>query len=135
MNTSTRLPRAALHLAFAIGAITFLASAQAAEPTQEITITGTRVDRVPYDFSVRRSVERVSVSATVPADLNVLTLNSGVALLKYNVRQAALKACMTADPLATATSDSTIDCVHEAVDNAQPQVDALIARAHSEANG
>ena len=135
MNTSTRFRRNALHLAFAIGAITFVAAAQAAEPTQEITITGTRIDTVPYDFSVRRPVEHVSVSATVPADLNVLTLNSGVALLKYNVRQAALKTCMMADPLATVTSDSTMDCVHEAVDNAQPQVNALIAEAHREAKG
>jgi UrcA family protein len=135
LNTSTRIPRAGLLLAFAVGAITFLGSAQAAEAPQEITITGTRVERIPYDFSVRRPVKEVSVSATVPADLNVLTLNSGVALLKYNVRQAALKACIMADPGATATDDTTVDCVNEAVDNARPQVNALIERAHREANG
>lgn len=134
MNTSTRFPRAGVLLAFAIGAITFLGSAQATEATQEITITGTRVQKT-YDFSVRRPVENVSVSAVVPADLNVLTLNSGVALLKYNVRQAAIKACMMADPLASATSDSTMDCVNDAVNDARPQVNALIAEAHRQENG
>lgn len=135
MNTSTQIPRAGLLLTFALGAITFLGSAQAADsPQEEITITGSRVHNT-YDFSVRRPVHEVSVSATVPADLNVLTLNSGVALLNYNVRRAAYKACMMADPWATATSDATMDCVHEAVNNAQPQVDALIARANREANG
>jgi UrcA family protein len=134
LNTSTRFARAGSLLAFAIGAITFLGSAQAAEATQEITITGTRVQKT-YDFSVRRPVKEVSVSAAVPADLNVLTLNSGVALLKYNVRQAAIKACMLADPLATATSDTTIDCVNDAVNNARPQVAALIAEAHRQENG
>jgi UrcA family protein len=134
LNTSTRFARAGSLLAFAIGAITFLGSAQAAEATQEITITGTRVQKT-YDFSVRRPVEEVSVSAAVPADLNVLTLNSGVALLKYNVRQAALKACMMADPSATATADSTVDCVNEAVNNARPEVNALIAEAHRQENG
>ena len=134
LNNSTRIPRVSLLLTFALGAITFLGSAQAAEAPQEITITGTRVHST-YDFSVRRPVHEVSVSAAVPADLNVLTLNSGVALLNYNVRQAALKACMMADPWATATSDATMDCVHEAVDNARPQVNALIAEAHRQANG
>jgi len=42
---------------------------------------------------------------------------------------------MTAEPFASATSDTTTDCIHEAVRNAQPQINALIARAHSEANG
>jgi UrcA family protein len=108
-------------------------SAQAAEPTQEITITGTHVKTIPYDYASRRPIQRVDVTASVPVDLNVLTLNSGVALLKYNVRQAAERACMAGDPGESATADVTVDCIHRAVNNAQPQIDALVARAQSQA--
>jgi UrcA family protein len=130
----TGVARASLPIVFAIGALGVFGSyAQAAaEPTQEVTITGTKVERIPYDFSVRRPVNEVSVTARVPADLNVLTLNSGVALLQDSVREAALKACMTADPNSTPTSDATIDCVNAAVRNAQPQIHALVQKARSE---
>ena len=87
-------------------AIITRAAAQAAEPTPEITITGTHVKTIPYDFSTRRPAEQVNVTASVPVELDTLTLNSGVALLKYNVRQAA-----------------------------QPQIDALVAQAHRDARG
>jgi hypothetical protein len=113
----------------------FASSAQAAEPTQEITIVGTRVEHIPYDASVRGPVQEVTVTARVPANLDVLTLNSGVALLQDSVRDAALQACLAADPNATATSDVTMDCVHQAVRHAQPQIDALVAKARSEAKG
>jgi UrcA family protein len=122
-----------LCITFAIGALTAIGSAQAAQQSPEITITGTRVTTIPYDPTVHRPVQEVSVSARVPANLDVLTLNSGVALLEDDVRDAARTACMNADPTANPNSDSTADCVHEAVNNAQPQVDALIARAHREA--
>jgi UrcA family protein len=134
--TRARFARTSLPVVVASSAFAVLASsAQAAEPTQEVTITGTRVERIPYDITVRRPANEVTVTATVPANLDVLTLNSGVALLEDSVRDAALKACLTADPRATATSDVTTDCVHRAVRNAQPQVDALVARARSEAKG
>ncbi len=47
MNVRTSLPIACAMGVFAI----FSSQVQAAEPTQEITITGTRVERIPYDFS------------------------------------------------------------------------------------
>jgi UrcA family protein len=97
-----------------------------------VTIVGTRVKTIPYDPAVRHPVQQVSVTARVPAHLDVLTLNSGVALLQDDVRQAARTACTMADPDASASSDTTMDCIHDAVDNAQPQIDALIARARSE---
>lgn len=128
MNTSRILCSA-----FAIGALAFFGTAaQAAEPTPEITITGTQVKTIPYDFATRRPVEQVNVTARVPVELDTLTLNSGVALLKYNVRQAAEKVCMAGDPGESATSDVTMDCVHRALDDAQPQINALVARARSE---
>ena len=141
MNVSTRqarrtVVRAGSAITLVLGALTVLCSvAQAAEPVQEITITGTRVEKIPYDFTTRLPAKKITVTATVPANLDVLTLNSGVALLQDSVREAAKTACMTAEPFASATSDTTTDCIHEAVRNAQPQINALIARAHSEANG
>ena len=131
MNTSKTLCSV-----FAVGAFAlFGTAAQAAEPTPEITITGTQVKTVPYDFATRRPVERVDVTASVPVELDTLTLNSGVALLMYNVRQAAERACMVGAPGESATADVTMDCVHRALDDAQPQIDALVARARSEARG
>jgi UrcA family protein len=133
--TRSKFVRAALPVAFSISAFALFGNyAQAAEPAQEVTITGTQVERIPYDFSVRHPVENVSVTARVPANLDVLTLNSGVALLKDDVRAAARQVCMMADPRANPTSDVTIDCIREAVRNAQPQIDALVARARTEEN-
>lgn len=134
--TNRRLPLKASTLTLALGALAVLCSvAQAAEPTQEITITGTRVESIPYDLTTHLPAQKLTVTATVPANLDVLTLNSGVALLRDSVREAAQRACMTADPTASATSDVTTDCVHEAVRGAQPQINALIARARNEAKG
>ena len=127
MNVRVSLPIAAAMGVFAI----FASSAQAAEP-QEITITGTRVETIPYDFATRRPVQEVTVTASVPANLDVLTLNSGVALLQDSVRDAAEKACLAADPYASPTADDTTDCVHRAVRDAQPQINALIERARIE---
>jgi hypothetical protein len=134
--TRPRLLRAGLPIALAMSALAvFTSSAHAAESTQEITIVGSRVERIPYDVSVRRPAQEVTVTARVPANLDVLTLNSGVALLQDSVRDAALQVCLAADPNATATSDVTTDCVHQAVRHAQPQIDALVAKARSEAKG
>lgn len=129
----SRFVRVGLSIAFSMSAFALFGNyAQAAQSTQEVTISGTQVENIPYDFSVRRPVQEVSVTARVPANLDVLTLNSGVALLKDDVREAARKVCLMADPNASPTSDATIDCVREAVRNAQPQIDALVARARSE---
>jgi UrcA family protein len=123
--------RIGLTLAFLIGALAvFGAHAQAAEADQEVTITGTRVKTIPYDPATRSPVQVVSVSARVTTSLDVLTLNSGVAILNDNVLEAARKVCSMADPL----SEDDGDCVREAVKGAQPQVDALIARARATSN-
>ncbi len=59
-------------------------------------------------------------------------MNSGVALLRRQRSRRGLKACLAADPLESATSDVTIDCVHRAVREAQPQINALVRRARDE---
>jgi len=115
-------------LALLIGALAVFGNyAQAAEPDQEVTITGTRTKTISYDPATRAPIQIVSVSARVTTRLDVLTLNSGVAILKDNVLEAARKACEMADPF----NEDDGDCVHEAVKGAQPQVDALIARARA----
>ena len=124
--------RAGCAVAIAVGTFAiFSGTAQAAEPAQEITITGTRVERIPYDITVRRPAKEVTVTASVPADLSTLTLNSGVARLEGSVRDAALKACVEADPRASATSDATLSSVNRAMREARPQIEALVARARS----
>ena len=134
MNASTSKIARGLPIVFAVGALTAFCSAQAADssPSQEITITGTAVRTIPYDVSTRRPAREISVTARVPVNLDVLTLNSGVALLKDNVREAARTVCTSADPESDPSSDATYDCIHEAVNDAQPQIDALVARARAE---
>jgi UrcA family protein len=125
---NTRLP-----ILVAIGALAAFGSlAQAAEPDQDITIVGTKVHTIQYDTTTHLPSKVVTVTASVPADLNVLTLNSGVALLKDSVREAAEKVCVMADPSDSSTSDAAVDCIHEALRGAQPQIDALIVRARAE---
>ena len=137
MNISTQTMRkdslrVGLILAFLIGALVVFGNpAQAAEPDQEITITGTRTKTVSYDPATRAPIQVVSASARVTTRLDVLTLNSGVAILKDNVLEAARKVCTLADPF----GEDDGDCVREAVKGAQPQVDALIARARSTDQG
>lgn len=117
-----------LMLAFAIAVFAVFGSlAQAAEPDQEITITASKMKTIPYDPATRAPIHKVTVTAHVATRLDVLTLNSGVAILKDNVLDAARKVCTMADPL----DDDYSDCVREAVKGAQPQIDALIARARS----
>ena len=133
MNASTvTMRRNSLHtglmLAFAIAALAVFGSpANAAEPDQEITITASKMKTIPYDPATRGPIHKVTVTAHVATRLDVLTLNSGVAILKDNVLDAARKVCTMADPL----DDDYSDCVREAVKGAQPQIDALIARARS----
>jgi UrcA family protein len=124
--------RPTLMLGFAIAALAvFGGPAHAADPDQEITITATKVKAIPYDPVTRGPIHKVTVTAHVATRLDVLTLNSGVAILKDNVLDAARKVCTMADPL----DDDYSDCVREAVKGAQPQIDALIARARNADKG
>src|SRR5262245_710494 len=119
-------------LAFLIGALAVLGTqARAAEPDPEITITGTRVKTIDYDAATRAPIQKITVTAHVATRLDVLTLNSGVAILKDNVLTAARRVCAMADPF----NEDDGECVHDAVQGAQPQVDALIARARSQTKG
>jgi UrcA family protein len=121
-------------VAFAVGALAIMCGrAHADDPAQvdQITISAPQVRTVGSDYTTGGRVTDTTVTARVQVDPVTLTTNSGVALLKERVRDAARQACAAADPFDQ--DDGT--CISEAVDSAQKQVDALIARARSNDNG
>lgn len=106
------------------------ASARGAEtPASQIVVQGTTTTNVGHDY--RRPVEQSTVTLGVRYDPVTLTTNSGVALLKDAVTQAAFQACVEADP----TSPPESRCVSNAIDQAQPQIAQAIAQARRDVNG
>jgi len=133
MTTSIRINtlRRNLPIAFAIGALAIMsARAHADDYLDEITISAPAVKTVGRNAATGAPIREVTVTARVTADPVKLTTNSGVALLKDSVLDAARKACDAADPF---TSDDG-RCVLTAVKAAKPQIDAAVARARSNAN-
>jgi UrcA family protein len=128
----SQLPATLAVGALALGALALMsAGAQAAEP-DEITISAPNVKTVGRDGTTGAPIQEVTESASIKFDPVTLTTNSGVALLKDSVFEAALKVCNSID-LSMEDDDDT--CVRDAVKSAQVQVDAAIARARSTANG
>lgn len=128
----TRALRSQLPATLALGALALMsAGAQAAEP-DEITISAPNVKTVGRDGTTGAPIQEVTESASIKFDPVTLTTNSGVALLKDSVFEAALKVCNSID-LSMEDDDDT--CVRDAVKSAQVQVDAAIARARGTANG
>jgi UrcA family protein len=133
-SISVNALRNALPIVFAIVALALVsARAPAAEPDDidVITVSAPVAKTLGPDATTVAPIERITVTARVQFDPVTLTTNSGVALLKDAVLDAARKACADADPL---TNDGGV-CVRRAVESAEPQVDAVIARARSSANG
>jgi UrcA family protein len=120
-----------LPAALALGALAFSAGVQAAEP-DEISITAPSVTTVGRDDSTLAPIEETTEKATIKFDPVTLTTNSGVALLKDSVLEAASKVC---NSITFALADDDTDtCVRNAVKSAQAQVDEAIARARITAN-
>ena len=129
----TRASRTRLPAVLALGALAFMsAGAQAADP-DEITISAPSVKTVGRDEATSAPIEEVTDKATIKLDPVTLTTNSGVALLKDSVLDAALKACSSISLPLSEDDDGT--CVRDAVKSAQPQIDAAVTRARSTANG
>lgn len=123
--------RRALPIAFAIGALAFMTNhAQAAE-LDKLTIDRPITKLVGRDEATEAPIEDVTVVAHVIPDPDTLTTDSGVVLLNDYVLEAARKACFAADPMTP--DDGT--CVHKALQDAKPQMAALIAQAKRNANG
>ncbi len=135
MTTSTLSIRAkSLHriipIAFAIGTLAVMSARAHADDLPQVTISAPAVKDVGYDFRTAAPIQETSVTARVAIDPVSLTTNSGVALLKASVRDAARKVCDAADPL---TQDDG-SCFQAAMKGAEPQIAAAIARARSSAN-
>src|SRR5579872_5401891 len=79
----------------ALAALCVTATARSAQPEQ-IVVQGPTTHIIGHDS--RRPVEESTVKVGVSYDPVTLTTNSGVALLKDAVTQAAFKACVDADP-------------------------------------
>ena len=123
--------RRILPIAFALGALALMSASARADSIEEVTVAAPAVKTLGYDIRTAAPIEEASVTAHVTVDSIGLTTNSGVALLKASVRDAARKACDAADPL---TPDDG-QCYRAAIKAAQPQIAAAIARARSSANG
>ncbi len=135
MNTSTlsvrvNLLRRSLPIALAIGALAVVSARAHAEELEQITISAPTLKTVGRDSATLAPIEESTVTARVAYNPVTLTLNSGVALLKDGVLDAARKACYAADPITE--DDGT--CLRDAVKAAQPQITAAIERARSNAN-
>jgi UrcA family protein len=130
--TSEKILSGSLYAAFAIMALAvFSASAQAAEDPDEITITAVKTQTVGRDYATGAPIQKVTVKAAVSYDPVTLTTNSGIALLKDSVADAARKACSDAEPL----EDDGGTCVQDAISAAQSQIDRAIAKARSTTDG
>jgi hypothetical protein len=114
-----------LPLAFALGAFALTAGNVYAEELDKITVDEPVVKVVGLDLGNEAKIEDVTVVAHVIPDPETLTMDSGIALLNDNVREAARTACFKADPMTP--DDGT--CYRKAMASAKPQVAALIAHA------
>jgi hypothetical protein len=116
---------ATLPLALAIGVLALTTGPVYAAELDKIEIDKPIVKEVGHDESTEATIENVTVVAHVIPDPETLTMDSGIALLNDNVREAAREACFEADPMTP--DDGT--CYRKALASAKPQVAALIAHA------
>ena len=130
MNSKT-LMRIGAATASAGAAVMLLAAidvslARAAEG-DEITVTAPATKVIGRAPGANNPITQVTVTARVQYDPVTLTTNSGVALLKDGVLDAARRICRAADPGAPQDNE----CVRQATSSAQPQIDAAVAKARA----
>jgi UrcA family protein len=133
MTTSTqfKILSGSLHAAFAIMTIAvFSAGAHAAE-SNEITIYGSTTKTVGRDYATGAPIQETTAKVKVSYDPATLTTDSGVALLKDRIADAARKACDSVDPL----TDDDGTCAREAIRSAQAQIEQAVTQARSSTNG
>jgi UrcA family protein len=122
-----------LPVALALGVLAFMSAGAQAADYDEVTISAPSVKTVGRDGATGAPIEEYTENASVKFDPVTLTTNSGVALLKDSVFDAALKVCNSISlPL---SDDDDGACVRAAVKSAQAQIDAAVTRARSTANG
>jgi len=140
MNTSIRSIRdntlrtvlTATSVVIAFAALSTRANADTfVDPANEVIVSAPSEKIVGTDFETGAPRKDIVVVARVRTDPVVLTLNSGVALFKDSVYEAARRAC-GADDL---HGQIDVGCLHNAMKDAKPQMDAIIAKARSASNG
>jgi len=131
MMTSKKTFSRNLYTAFAAIALTVSGVGAYAADYDEITILAPATRTVGHDYATQAPIQETTVKVAVSYDPVTLTTNSGIALLRDSVADAARSACDSADPL----TDDGGTCVREAISSAQTQIDQAIARAKSSANG
>jgi UrcA family protein len=117
---------------FALGTIPLISTrAQADDPEQvdQVTVSAPSVRTVGRDSATGAPIEKTTKTVSIKFDPVTLTTNSGVSLLRDSVSEAAHKVCASMDPIDP--EDET--CVRNALESANPQVEAAIARARSTA--
>ena len=125
-----------LVFAFVIGALSLASVSVHAANLDPVTISAPMVKGAGNDTMTLAPLEKITATAVIKFNPVTLTTHSGAALLEDSVRAAARKACGAAAsyPLHQ-TSPYGQDCVLRVVQSAQPQVDAAMARAGSDARG
>jgi UrcA family protein len=131
-TTSTPLiePRRGCLVAVAVAALSLVsARAHADDPERVdvITVLAPAARIVRHDAATSAPIQEMSVTARVQFDPVTLTTNSEVALLKDSVVEAAQKAC------GASLTEDAVDCTRDAINSAQPEVDAAIAQARRSA--
>jgi UrcA family protein len=131
----TRALRSRLPVTLALGALAFMSAGAQAADYDEITISAPNVKTVGRDAATNAPIQEITKQATVKFAPAQLTTNSGVALLKDSVFDAALKACNSITLTMADADENDESCVRDAVKSAQAQVDAAVARARTTTNG
>jgi len=131
----TRALRGRLSVTLALGALAFMSAGAQAADYDQITISAPNVKTVGRDAATNAPIQEITKQATVKFDPVQLTTNSGVALLKDSVFDAALKACNSITLTMADADENDESCVRDAVKSAQVQVDAAVARARTTTNG
>jgi UrcA family protein len=131
----TRALRNRLPVTLALGALALMSAGAQAADYDEITISAPNVKTVGRDAATNAPIQEITKQATVKFDPVQLTTNSGVALLKDSVFDAALKTCNSITLTMADADENDESCVRDAIKSAQAQVDAAVARARSTANG
>ena len=116
-------------LAFAAAGLVLSWASAHATTLDPVTISAPAVKVVGLERLTNIPLQQTKVTARVGFNPVTLTTNSGVALLRDAVENAAFRACAALGP------DSIGSCVIRAEQSAQPQVDAAIARARSDTRG
>jgi UrcA family protein len=132
ISTRAKILNASLPAAFASIAIAaFSAGARAAE-SREIVVQGPTTKTIGFDLPTGAPIQETTVKIAVSYDPATLTTDSGVALLKDGVADAARKACDTADRV---TPDEDGACVRRAIESAQAQIARMVSQARSSTHG